>query len=138
MSAPFLKMLDNFCNSSTTESHYHHDIYKPNKHNFMCNQKSTWQVIMESPDFIDVIPKNSEFEFNTTFKILRPDDARFTLVLDRSGSMEDHDRKRLQRLKQSSIRWIKYELKLNSQLGITSFRYVCNNYKLFHKCLLNR
>ena len=120
MAAPFLKAMDNFCNSS--ESH-HHDIYKPNKHNFMCNQKSTWQVIMESPDFIDVIPKNTEFEFNTTFKILRPDEARFTLVLDISGSMKDHGR--LEKLKQSSIRWIKYELKLNSQLGITSFRYVC-------------
>ena len=32
MSAPFLKALDNFCNSSEL---HHHDIYKPNKHNFM-------------------------------------------------------------------------------------------------------
>ena len=119
MAAPFLKSVDHFCND--TEIVFAHDSYKPNKHNFMCNRRSTWDVISHSKDLYGIEPMKNETAPETIFHILQPNAvARYTLVLDRSGSMKDNER--LDRLKQSSVRWIKYDLKTNSKLGVTSFR----------------
>lgn len=122
MSTPFLENVDHFCEH--TETTFHHDRYLPNKQNFMCNQRSTWEVIEQNIDFMMVgfKPMNTSLSPPpTTFTILQPDDGRFTLVLDRSGSMEDQDR--WIRLVQSSTRWIEFDIKAGTQLGITSFRH---------------
>ena len=120
MAAPFLKSVDHFCND--TEIVFAHDSYKPNKHNFMCNRRSTWDVISHSKDLYGIEPMKNETAPETIFHILQPNAvARYTLVLDRSGSMKGNER--LDRLQKSSVRWIKYELKTNSKLGVTSFRY---------------
>ena len=96
------------------------DIYKPTKHNFMCNRRSTWDVVKNGKDFKGIRPMTDEKSPKTTFRIVQPQSsARYVLVLDRSGSMKDNNR--MTRLKQSAEKWIKYDLKLNSKLGITSF-----------------
>jgi calcium-activated chloride channel regulator 4 len=119
MAAPFLESVDHFCKN--TEVEYHHDIYKPTKHNSMCDYKSTWDVIMENEDFINVNPMNiTNNPPETEFTILYPDDGgRFVLVLDRSGSMDDESR--MDRLKQSSTRWIEYDVTNGTQIGLASF-----------------
>ena len=119
MAAPFLESVDHFCKN--TEVEYHHDIYKPTKHNSMCDYKSTWDVIIENEDLINVKPMNLSINPPATeFKIMYPDDGgRFVLVLDRSGSMKDESR--MTRLKQSSIRWIQYDVAIGTQIGLTSF-----------------
>ena len=118
MAAPFLESVDYFCEDSETV--YHHDIYKPTKHNFMCNRRSTWDVVKNGKDFSNVEPMTDEHSPKTIFRIVQPQSsARYVLVLDRSGSMKDNNR--MARLKQSADKWIKYDLKLNSKLGITSF-----------------
>ena len=56
----------------------------------------------------------------TKFTILHPDEGgKFVLTLDRSGSMHDFDR--MVRLQQSAIRWLRYDVKNGTQIGITSF-----------------
>ena len=119
MAAPFLSTLKHFCKD--TETVLHHDIYKPNKQNFMCGQKSTWEIIRENEDFQMEEFKPRNVSTNTTFTVVQPELARFTLVLDRSTSMQNKGRDRFKRLKQSSKRWIQYELKTGSKLGIVSF-----------------
>ena len=120
MAAPFLESVDHFCKN--TEQTFHHDIYKPTKHNSMCDYKSTWDVIMENDDFINVDPM-TEPPPETEFKIMYPDDGgRFVLVLDRSTSMnDDPNESRMDRLKQSSTRWIEYDVPIGTQIGLTSF-----------------
>ena len=82
MGAPFLNSVDSFCQD--TETTYHHDIYKPTKHNFMCNRRSTWDVIQNSKDFLNVTPMKNETSPDTTFTIFQPNSGgRYTLVLDR-------------------------------------------------------
>ena len=82
MAAPFLESVDHFCRN--TEVDYHHDIYKPTKHNFMCNRRSTWDVIQNSKDFLNVTPMKNETSPDTTFTIFQPNSGgRYTLVLDR-------------------------------------------------------
>ena len=119
MAAPFLESVDHFCKN--TEQTFHHDIYKPTKHNSMCDYRSTWDVIIENEDFNGVKPMNTSLVPPATkFTIMYPDDGgRFVLVLDRSGSMDDNSR--MDRLKQSSIRWIEYDVTEGTQIGLTSF-----------------
>ena len=57
---------------------------------------------------------------DTTFEIIQPDKGgRFVLVLDKSGSMDNEHR--MERLKQSSTRWIKYDLEEGNKLGVVRF-----------------
>ena len=123
MAAPFLESVDHFCQN--TEVQYHHDIYKPNKQNTMCDYTSVWEVILRNADFTNVKPMNNSYEVppETKFEILSPaEGGRFVLVLDRSGSMADNrNPTRMERVKQSSIRWIKYDVINGTQIGITSF-----------------
>ena len=117
MAAPFLSSVDHFGNPNS----YDHDISKPTKHNSMCNYRPDWDVIIDNVDFVNVEAMDTTNPPpETTFQLLYPDEAgRFVLVLDRSGSMEDNER--MDRLKQSTIRWIQYNVADGTQIGITSF-----------------
>ena len=55
MAAPFLESVTDFCNN--TEVDYHHDIYKPTKHNMMCDYTDVWTVIKNNADFENVAPR---------------------------------------------------------------------------------
>ena len=57
MAAPFLSSVDHF--SKNSDAQYQNNIHKPTKHNFMCNYKSVWDVIMENEDFVDTEPMNT-------------------------------------------------------------------------------
>ena len=118
MAVPFLSSVDHFCKNTQS---YNHDISKPTKHNFMCDYRPVWDVIIDNVDFVNVEAMDTTNPPpETTFQVLYPDEAgRLVLVLDRSGSMQDEAR--LDRLKQSSIRWIQYTVADGTQVGITSF-----------------
>ena len=95
---------------------------KPTKHNALCKYQSVWEVIQKNSDFQGnfqpMDPSNPAP--NTNFEIIQPDQGgRFVLVLDRSGSMEKEHR--MERLKQSSTRWIKYDLEAGNKLGVVHF-----------------
>ena len=73
-----------------------------------------------SSDLFNIQPLNTESPPDTEFRLIQsPPEARFTLVIDRSGSMRDNNR--MEKLQFATIRWIIHELKLNTKLGITSF-----------------
>ena len=95
---------------------------KPTKQNALCKYQSVWNVILKNNDFLgDFNPMDpSKPAPETTFEILQPDEGgRFVLCLDKSGSMKDHNR--MDRLKQSSTRWIKYDLAEGNKLGVVHF-----------------
>ena len=96
---------------------------KPTKHNALCKYQSVWEVIEKNNDFNggNFKPMNASNPApDTTFEIIQPDKGgRFVLVLDKSGSMDDENR--MERLKQSSTRWIKYDLEEGNKLGVVRF-----------------
>lgn len=67
-----------------------HNAAAPNKHNSMCQRRSTWSVIMESDDFKNGngVPEDLH-ELATDFKIVKPTGTRFVVVMDISGSMKE-------------------------------------------------
>ena len=114
--------MNQFCDG--TETGFPHKSYRPNKHNVMCNRKSTWDVIKSNPDFVNARPM-PETPPETTFNVYRQQDERFVFVLDVSGSMNEgvvDGVSRIMRLIQSSVRWVTYEVRDGSLVGVTKFR----------------
>ena len=62
---------------------------------------------------------NKEVAPPTKFRILRPEMARFALVLDTSGSMNGH--RRLERVQQAAADWLNYDVQDGSSVAIVNF-----------------
>uniref|UniRef100_A0A8C2VEV9 Calcium-activated chloride channel N-terminal domain-containing protein n=1 Tax=Chinchilla lanigera TaxID=34839 RepID=A0A8C2VEV9_CHILA len=81
----FMQNLDSvveFCTAKT------HNTEAPNLQNKMCNHRSTWDVISESPDFQNATPMaGTNLSLRPTFALLRSRQRVVCLVLDKSGSM---------------------------------------------------
>lgn len=84
--------IETFCHDDLNDPKNQHNKEAPNEQNRLCKLKSTWQVIMESPDFAtnNNLPGSSNQDTTPVFKISQPQATnRFVLVLDVSGSMGD-------------------------------------------------
>ena len=90
----------------------------------MCNGQAIWEVINQHDDF-PIEPMNDDNAPDTEFHILRPQKARYTMVLDTSGSMDDNKqgRPRITRMNEAASNFVQYYVKDGSMLGVTHFRY---------------
>ncbi|XP_065265410.1 calcium-activated chloride channel regulator 1-like [Emys orbicularis] len=103
-----------FCDQST------HNEKATNLQNKMCNYKSTWEVIMNSPDFSNTSPINSASPpFETSFSLLQTKDRVVCLVLDVSGSMGSYNR--INRLYQAAEIFLLQIIEMDSWVGIVTF-----------------
>ncbi|XP_065410256.1 calcium-activated chloride channel regulator 1-like isoform X1 [Chrysemys picta bellii] len=104
-----------FCDQST------HNEKATNMQNKMCNYKSTWEVIMNSPDFTNTSSINSTSPpFETTFSLLQTKDRAVCLVLDVSGSMDGYNR--INRLYQAAEIFLLQIIEMGSWVGIVTFQ----------------
>jgi uncharacterized protein YegL len=116
MALPYLDSNFEFCDDTET---LYHDKMLPNKQNKLCDMMSTFSVILQHEDFLEYMPNNLN-NINPKFKILLPKaSSSYVMVLDVSGSMADFDR--IRRMKDSAIRWVTYDLKDDTPLGIVKF-----------------
>ncbi|KAH1166296.1 hypothetical protein KIL84_015468, partial [Mauremys mutica] len=106
-----------FCDQST------HNEKATNMQNKMCNYKSTWEVIMNSPDFSNTSPINSTSPpFETSFSLLQTKDRVVCLVLDVSGSMSGNNR--IKRLSQAAELFLLQIIEMDSWVGIVTFHSI--------------
>lgn len=96
-----------------------HNKEAPNRQNRLCNQKSTWEVIMDSQDMKSSAPLANTNIAPPTFSLLQYKDRVVTLVLDISGSMGGYDR--INRLYQASEVYIMQIVESGSYVGIVTF-----------------
>ncbi|KAG9483189.1 hypothetical protein GDO78_009245 [Eleutherodactylus coqui] len=96
-----------------------HNKEAPNQQNKLCNRKSTWEVIMNSPDMKTSTPLANTNIPDPTFSLLQFKDRVVTLVLDVSGSMGSFDR--IARLYQASEVYIMQIVESGSHVGIVTF-----------------
>jgi Mg-chelatase subunit ChlD len=116
MALPYVDGNNQFCDESET---FFHDTTLPTKHNALCQAQSTFSVILQHEDFKNFI-SNSSKESNPQFELLLPKaSSSYVMVLDVSGSMNDFDR--IGRMKNSAIRFVKYDLDENVPLGVVRF-----------------
>ncbi|CAM4605088.1 calcium-activated chloride channel regulator 1-like [Caretta caretta] len=104
-----------FCDQST------HNEKATNMQNKMCNYHSTWEIIMNSPDFSNTSPINSTSPpYETSFSLLQTKDRVVCLVLDVSGSMAQNNR--INRLYQSAEIFLLQIVEMGSWVGMTTFQ----------------
>uniref|UniRef100_A0A8B9SPL5 Chloride channel accessory 1 n=1 Tax=Anas platyrhynchos TaxID=8839 RepID=A0A8B9SPL5_ANAPL len=103
-----------FCDNNS------HNGEAPNMQNKMCNYKSTWEVIMESEDFINSsVVNGSAPPFETTFSLLQTQDRAVSLVLDVSGSMTSYNR--IKHLYKAAEVFLLQIIEVGSWVGIVTF-----------------
>lgn len=89
MALPYLTTVQNFCDD--TEHNYHNDEL-PTKQNLFCDGRSTWDVILDSPDFNRDAnnPPNDNIDNTTPEFILvgsKMSSVNYVLIMDTSTSM---------------------------------------------------
>ncbi|CAM2118849.1 unnamed protein product [Caretta caretta] len=110
---PVIQVVE-FCDRST------HNEKATNMQNKMCNYHSTWEVIMNSPDFNNTSQINSASPpFETSFSLLQTKDRVVCLVLDVSGSMTGNNR--IKRLYQAAEIFLLQIIEIGSWVGIVTF-----------------
>ena len=79
-----------FCDDDPASDHQHNP-QAPNKHNALCNSRSIWSVISGHSDFAGLNnPPTEILNTKPKFNIVRSSGARYVLVADISGSMNDY------------------------------------------------
>merc|ERR1719228_2743433 len=125
MSLPYLSDNTNFCD--TTEDQLH-DRDMPTKQNLYCEGQSTWDVIMQSPDFANDANQpgnlaNTEPEFILVGSGSKP--VSYVLVMDVSSSMlpggNDNNADRAKAMLEAAKRWVTYDIQDGVQLGMVIF-----------------
>ncbi|XP_004639370.3 calcium-activated chloride channel regulator 1 [Octodon degus] len=118
----FMQNLDSvveFCTAKT------HNKEAPNLQNKMCNRRSTWDVISESPDFQNSTPMTgTNLSLHPTFSLLRSKPRVVCLVLDKSGSMTNEDGldvSRLTRMNQAAEMYLIQIIEKGSMVGMVTF-----------------
>ncbi|XP_028588714.2 calcium-activated chloride channel regulator 1-like [Podarcis muralis] len=101
-----------FCDKSN------HNIKATNLQNKMCNYRSTWEVIMDSPDFASSSPITVPPP-DPTVSLLKKQERVLCLVLDVSGSMDASNR--IGRMKQAAEIFILQIIEGGSWVGIVTF-----------------
>jgi len=106
----------------------YHDTQLPNKQNLYCNGQSTWEVILQSPDFIDdnnppdPTIMNTDPEFIIVGGEGESSSLPYVLVVDISLSMVQ--KARFIPMKNAAKRWIAYDLQDDVNLGLVFFNHL--------------
>ncbi|KAI9550565.1 hypothetical protein GHT06_005067 [Daphnia sinensis] len=109
-----------FCDDDPSSLHKH-NREAPTKQNAFCNSHSVWSVISKHADFAGYNnPPATIANVKPTFNVVRVlTGARYVLVTDVSGSMDSYNR--IGRLNEAARRWIKYDVRHGTSLGIVKF-----------------
>ncbi|XP_078612819.1 calcium-activated chloride channel regulator 1-like [Branchiostoma floridae x Branchiostoma japonicum] len=116
----FLSKVTSFCHSDPTgDPLSYHNREAPNKHNSLCQGRSSWDVMTQHTDFANGANPPREVQSTVPdFTLLQEDDFRIVLVLDASNSMRGEP---LRRLIQVATRFIRSTVYFGSSVGLVTF-----------------
>lgn len=119
MSYPFIfsDTIVDFCDEASSDRP--HNPHAPTKQNLFCRGKSVWEVMREHPDFADGNNPPTERYVDPEVALVQHVDANYALVLDYSGSMNDHYR--ILKLQKTARRWLLHEVADGSEVAIIKF-----------------
>ncbi|XP_053325488.1 calcium-activated chloride channel regulator 1-like [Spea bombifrons] len=108
-----LPSVSEFCDETN------HNVEAPSLQNKMCSFRSTWDVILSSPDIISTSPMDNCDIPPPSFSLTQYKDRVITLLVDVSASMEYHNR--IQRLFQAADVFLTQIIEAGSYVGIVEF-----------------
>ncbi|XP_072140556.1 calcium-activated chloride channel regulator 1-like isoform X2 [Dermacentor andersoni] len=118
MFMPYLEGVTDFCESTNKT----HNIFAPNKHNHLCERKSTWEVISANEDFKELVSTKPDRAFEVKFTEVQKREralGRVIFALDVSSSMATSDR--IVYLKAAASQFIQALLLDGMEVGIVQF-----------------
>ena len=144
MALPYLSAVQNFCDATEDQVH---DADLPNKQNLYCEGKSTWEVILTSPDFAEGNnpTNNNIYDTEPEFVVVgsQMSAVKYVLVMDVrqviilrflstfkmfhfSASMlpnplEPEKGDRARAMIEAGKKWVKFEIPDSVQLGMVIF-----------------
>uniref|UniRef100_W5M528 VWFA domain-containing protein n=1 Tax=Lepisosteus oculatus TaxID=7918 RepID=W5M528_LEPOC len=115
MYQPTIAQEATFCDENT------HNFWVQNAQNKLCDYRSVWDVISQTPDFKggNNAPMTADPP-SPTFTLLRARQRVVCLVLDTSGSMTQSDR--INRLRQAAMIFLDQIVEQGSRVGIVEFK----------------
>ncbi|GFO31308.1 calcium activated chloride channel [Plakobranchus ocellatus] len=123
MDRQYVPTITDFCNDDKSDLKRVHNYESPSRHNRLCGSRSTWDIIANSPDFVNGAnsPKDG-LDTTPVFKVARlATTRRMILALDTSNSMEEDNK--LTRAKQAVTSFIEDALHDDVPLGVVSFSH---------------
>ncbi|XP_077986132.1 calcium-activated chloride channel regulator 4A-like [Glandiceps talaboti] len=121
----YLDSVIGFChNDPEKDQDSKHNRMARNKQNKNCCYKSAWEVMLNTPDFINGSNPARDIEDRTpSFRVVQEKSLRIVLVLDVSGSMDNTPANptRFDLMIQSSTKYIQYTVPNNTYVGIVIF-----------------
>nr|XP_006812942.1 PREDICTED: epithelial chloride channel protein-like [Saccoglossus kowalevskii] len=117
----FLDTVTEFCHSNASGDPFSlHNSMAPNQQNIKCSQRSAWDVMSQSPDFIDGNnPPRYVLDTTPDFIIVKTSPLRIVFVLDISGSMSFNNRIGI--LESLATKFIRYVVPGGHFVGIVEF-----------------
>ncbi|XP_063886364.1 LOW QUALITY PROTEIN: calcium-activated chloride channel regulator 1-like [Scylla paramamosain] len=116
MSFADINNIEEFCKDHKVGGH--HDIYAPNRHNLMCNDRSVWDVMSDHADFYNVTKLPANHDVTPEVLVVQETAAKFALVLDKSGSMGGQ---KITMLVNTAKRWLLHDVADGSFVTIIDF-----------------
>ncbi|KAH6921711.1 hypothetical protein HPB50_004226 [Hyalomma asiaticum] len=118
MFMPYLKGVTDFCDSANKT----HNIFAPNKHNHLCDRRSTWEIISANDDFTQLAQRSPDEVAEVKFTEVQKREGalgRVIFALDVSGSMTTSDR--IGHLKAAASQVIQALILDDMEVGIVKF-----------------
>ncbi|CAH1794856.1 unnamed protein product [Owenia fusiformis] len=112
----YVSEIDEFCDDSN------HNLEAPNKHNMLCEGKSTWDIIGASGDFVNgvnPVRNIADGDLVPIFNIVKAKTRKIVLVLDTSGSLLFFQRGR--RMVQIVHEYLEEWVKNGYEVGLIEF-----------------
>lgn len=106
-----------FCDDQ--QSDHPHNSVAPTKQNLFCGGRSVWSVMNDHPDFQAGANPPTDRYLDPVIELVQHADAHYALVLDYSGSMNDHYR--VHKLRKTARRWLLHEVAQGSYVAIIRF-----------------
>ncbi|XP_064110702.1 calcium-activated chloride channel regulator 1-like isoform X2 [Macrobrachium nipponense] len=124
MSHPFIisDTVVDFCDDQ--QSDHPHNSVAPTKQNRFCGGRSVWSVMNDHPDFQAGANPPTDRYLDPVIELVQHTDAHYALVLDYSGSMNDHYR--IHKLRKTARRWLLHEVAQGSYVAIIRFSKEAN------------
>ncbi|XP_075555739.1 calcium-activated chloride channel regulator 3A-1-like [Dermacentor variabilis] len=121
--AHFVEGVNKFCDDSRRK----HDPFAPNKHNVLCERRSTWEVISANEDFTNLPHGDSEKDVHVTFREVQKQNDTIGMIvfaLDVSTSMRDHGR--IGHLKAAATHFVEVLIPDDLKVAVVSFNTVAH------------
>ncbi|XP_071944257.1 calcium-activated chloride channel regulator 4A-like [Antedon mediterranea] len=115
-----LKSVTEFCHNDASRPGFH-NYEAPNPHNEQCNYRSTWEVILETKDFVGGknLPIETHVDTTPTFRLVQRIPTKIVILIEASERLNQGDY--FLRVRQAVSYFVEQIVETGIHLGVVTF-----------------